>query len=118
MTQGPRFQIEPMQSDDSTRTTNVVFDPTTGNLAIDYSVYLNRIASATEELVISSQATQSAVEEIRDIINGTQEVTGAGIPFKDAYAGLSMSTLIKTLEEEKVNINNLIAKTKGYLDSV
>ena len=118
MTQGPRFQVEPMQSADSGVTTQVVFDPITGNLAIDYSQYMIRIAVAVEELVTSSQATQEAVEEIRNIINGTKEVAGAGIPFKDAYAGLSMSTLVKVLEEENVNINNLIAKTKRYLDSV
>jgi len=79
------------------------------------------IIKLTEELTYIRQATQgikTANTAVKEIVTGEQETIGAGIPFKDAYAGLSMSTLIKTLEEEKVNINNLIAKTKRYLDSV
>jgi hypothetical protein len=79
------------------------------------------IVKMAKEVTLLREATQginTANTAVKEIVTGEQETIGAGIPFKDAYAGLSMSTLIKTLEEEKVNINNLIAKTKRYLDSV
>ena len=77
-----------------------------------------KIAKEISLLVQTTQGIETANTAVKEIVTGEQEVIGAGIPFKDAYAGLSMSTLIKTLEEEKVNINNLIAKTKQYLDSL
>jgi hypothetical protein len=51
MTQGPRFQVEPVQAQDSSTTINVVFDESTGNMAIDYSDKYDRIATALEQLV-------------------------------------------------------------------
>ena len=51
MTQGPRFQVEPVQAQDSSTTINVVFDESTGNMAIDYSDKYERIATALEQLV-------------------------------------------------------------------
>jgi hypothetical protein len=111
MSSGPRFQVELAQTDDSTRDTYVVFDETTGNMAVDYSQYYARMADAAE-------ATQAAVEEIRDIINGTQEVTGGGVPIKDIYAALSYSALIKVFNEEGVDIDSLIEQTQAKLDGL
>jgi hypothetical protein len=104
MTEGPRFQIEIAQTDDSTKDIYVVFDENTGNFNIDYSQYYERMASA--------------VEEIRDIINGTQEVTGGGIPFKDVYAALSYSGITKVLtEEELASASDNLEKAKSDLES-
>jgi uncharacterized protein YaiE (UPF0345 family) len=52
MTQGPRFQVEPVQAQDSSTTINVVFDESTGDMAIDYSDKYERIATALEQLVV------------------------------------------------------------------
>jgi hypothetical protein len=52
MSQGPRFQVEPIQAQDSSTTINVVFDDSTGNMAIDYSDKYERIATALEQLVV------------------------------------------------------------------
>ena len=52
MSQGPRFQVEPVQAQDSSTTINVVFDESTGNMAIDYSDKYERIATALEQLVV------------------------------------------------------------------
>ena len=79
------------------------------------------IVKMAKELTLLREATQgikTANTTVKEIVTGEQQVTGAGIPFRDAYAGLSMSTLIKVLEEERVNISALIAKTKQYLDNV
>lgn len=95
------------------------------SIAIDYSLYYERMAAAAEaqatamqNLVTAAQAQQSAVEEIRDIINGSQEVAGGGIPMKDVYASLSYSALIKVFEEEGVDVDALIAKTQTKLDGI
>jgi hypothetical protein len=50
MTQGPRLQIEPVQAQDSSTTINVVFDETSGNIAIDYTDKYERIATALERM--------------------------------------------------------------------
>jgi glycyl-tRNA synthetase alpha subunit len=52
MSQGPRFQVEQVQAQDSSTTINVVFDDSTGNMAIDYSDKYERIATALEQLVV------------------------------------------------------------------
>ena len=52
MSQGPRFQVESVQAQDSSTTINVVFDESTGNMAIDYSDKYERIATALVQLVV------------------------------------------------------------------
>jgi hypothetical protein len=57
MSQGPRFQVEPVQAQDSSTTINVVFDESTGNMAIDYSDKYERIATALETLASLASTT-------------------------------------------------------------
>jgi hypothetical protein len=57
MSQGPRFQVEPVQAQDSSTTINVVFDEATGNMAIDYSDKYDRIATALERIVVLAEGS-------------------------------------------------------------
>ena len=110
---------------DSSQGPYLVTDDANGGIAIDYSWYYNRMAEAqertakaAEDQALAAQAQQAAVEEIRDIINGTQQVTGGGIPMKDVYAALSYSALIKVFNEEGVDIDSLIEQTQTKLDGL
>jgi len=76
------------------------------------------IVKLTKELAKLSESTSvisNANDSVKRIVTGEDEVSGAGIPFKDAYAALSMGSLIKALEDEQENVNALVAKTKAYL---
>jgi hypothetical protein len=115
MSDGPRLQVEIAQTDDSTRNTQVILDPETGNIAVDYSQYYDRIATATEALQAAAEAQQAAVEEIRDIITGVTEPSGGGIPMKDVYAALSYSTLIDYFNTEGKDVNELMTQVKAIL---
>jgi hypothetical protein len=57
MSQGPRLEVEPFQTADSSFSGYAVIDTTTGNIAIDYSRYYERIATALETLSSLSSTT-------------------------------------------------------------
>lgn len=113
------------EQQDSSEGPYLVTDDVNGGIAIDYSWYYNRMAEAQERVAAAAErqadaaeAQKAAVEEIRDIVNGTQEVTGGGIPMKDVYAALSYSALIKVFNEEGVDIDALVSETKTKLDGL
>jgi hypothetical protein len=47
---GPRLQVEQVSTEDSSKLLNVVFDEESGSIAIDYSPYYERIATAIESI--------------------------------------------------------------------
>ena len=98
MTQGPRLLVENAYTDDSSRSTPVIINEQTGHIAVDYSQYYERIASSLE-----------AIENA---------VTTEGVNFKDVYAALSYSSLIKVFEEEGTDIDDLISKTQNRLQGL
>jgi hypothetical protein len=108
-------------------------------VAFNYSPHLDRIVTALEQISlsmafvadkidnisdkltdISNKATIDSqnLQDIRDIFLGEKEVVGAGIPIKDVYSALAYSSLIKVFEEEGVDIDALIAKTKSKLEGL
>jgi len=115
-------------------------------VAFNYSPHLDRIVTALEELSLSmafvadkidnisdkltdisntlgtiadkSIIDSQNLQDIRDIFLGEKEVVGAGIPIKDVYSALAYSSLIKVFEEEGVDIDALIAKTRSKLEGL
>lgn len=62
MSEGPRIIVEPFQTDDSSRSGYAVIDENTGNIAIDYTQYYNRIATALE--TIATAATNDGIKTL------------------------------------------------------
>lgn len=87
---------------------NVLYDLINTQIVIDYTAYYERIATALE-------SSQTAIEDMRDVVTGSREVTGGGIPIKDAYAALSYSTIFKVLTEQGVDVDSLISQTQTKL---
>lgn len=94
MTTGPRLQVEPVQTADSSKTLYAVFDEQTGSVAIDYSPYYERIATALETIA-SNTTTMKNLSQ------------GAGINFKGPYEWLSMSSLYRLYRDQNVDISKL-----------
>ena len=57
MSQGPRLQVEPFQTADSSQTSYAVINEESGAIAIDYSQYYERMATALETLATLSSTT-------------------------------------------------------------
>lgn len=57
MTIGPKLQVEPFQTDDSSRTGYAVINPESGSIAIDYTQYYERIATSLETLATLASST-------------------------------------------------------------
>jgi hypothetical protein len=106
-------------------------------IAYDYSDQINAIVSAinnmsenTANTIISlSNVANKMVEVSNSIEQQTKSInaqsaviqallSSSGVPIRDVYGSLSYSTLIKVLEEEDVDINELIARTRVYLESL
>lgn len=98
MTAGPRLLVEIAYTEDSSLTTPVIINEATGHIAVDYSKYYERIASSLETI--------------------ENAVTTEGVNFKDVYASLSYSSLIKVFEEEGIDIDDLISKTQDKLQGL
>lgn len=69
MAAGPRLQVEQISTEDSSKSLNVVFDETSGSIAIDYSTYYDRIATAVESIsndvnVIKTLAETTGIKTI------------------------------------------------------
>ena len=61
MSQGPRLQVEPFQTADSSQTSYAVINEESGAIAIDYSQYYERMATALETLATLSSTTCTVI---------------------------------------------------------
>jgi hypothetical protein len=106
MTIGPRLQVEQVQTDDSSKNLNVVFDERSGSIEIDYSQYYERIASALEEI---SQNTSRIKELAED----------EGLNFKGPYDWLNFVTTYKYLiEQGRVNDASVLPNKQVSDDTI
>jgi len=84
------------------------------NISVSLANVSDKINNISDKTTLDSQN----IKDIRDIFLGEKEVVGAGIPIKDVYSALAYSSLIKVFEEEGVDIDALIAKTKSKLEGL
>jgi hypothetical protein len=106
-------------------------------IAYDYSNQINAIVTAinnmsenTANTIISLSNVANKMVEVSNSIDQQTEsinaqsaviqalLSSSGVPIRDVYGSLSYSTLIKVLEEEDVDIDDLIARTRVYLESL
>jgi hypothetical protein len=87
MSQGPRLQVEQVQTEDSSKSLNVVFDEQSGSIAIDYSPYYERIATAIEEIAANTS-------NITNLANTT------GIKTVSPYEWIELVSVYKYLIED------------------
>lgn len=72
MSQGPRLQVEAFQTSDSSQTGYAVINEESGAIAIDFSQYYERIATALETL-----ATLSSTTGVKTISTLSEDSTSA-----------------------------------------
>lgn len=106
---------------------------TTTDIEIDYSNHLDRLVTALDQ--ISSNINQMrAIQEqtvliLSQLNNNYQQsavaatrvadtISGDAIPTKDIYAALGYASLIRLFEEQGVDINSLLQKTKNILEGL
>jgi hypothetical protein len=87
MSQGPRLQVEQVQTEDSTQALNVVFDETSGSIAIDYSPYYERIATAMESIATDVGTIKTLAET-------------TGIKTVSPYAWIELVSIYKYLVDD------------------
>lgn len=92
MASGPRLQVEQVSTDDSSRSLNVVFDEASGSIAIDYSPFYERIATAMESVATSITSIQGLAE-------------GNGIRVVTPYEWVTLISIYKLLIEEDKLVN-------------
>lgn len=102
-------------------------------IAYDYSDHLDRLVTALDQ--ISSNINQMrAIQEqtvliLAQLNNNYQQsavaatrvadtISGDAIPTKDIYAALGYASLIRLYEEQGVDINSLLQKTKNVLEGL
>jgi hypothetical protein len=87
MAAGPRLQVEQVSTEDSSKLLNVVFDEESGSIAIDYSSYYERIATAIEEIAANTS-------NITNLANTT------GIKTVSPYEWIELVSIYKYLIED------------------
>ena len=97
---GPRLQVEQVATEDSSQLLNVVFDEASGSIAIDYSPYYERIASAAESIATAVTSGQLATQTER---------------IADSLETSDSSKLADNLQSMVVDINaiKVLAETTG-----
>jgi len=93
-----KWRSEPILGDDSVPVADAIINDSNTAIAINYAPQLERIAAS--------------LEKIASVIDSE------GVVFKDKYASLSYSSLIKVFEEEGIDIDALIAKTQNKLSGL
>lgn len=61
-----RIQSQTVTGEDSSNPLNVIFDDISGHIAVDYSSYYNRIASALETIATNSDSIKNNLEIIAE----------------------------------------------------
>lgn len=101
MTIGPKLQVEPVQTDDSSKNLYAVFHEESGSLAIDYSSYYERIATSLE--IIATKMTE--IESHQQALKNQAE--GKGIHIKGPYEWLSMAAIYRIFVEQGVDFDSI-----------
>lgn len=101
MTLQSRIQSENIVGEDSSNPLNVIFDDVSGHIAIDYSSYYNRIASALETIASNSTtiATQITTLTTQATTIAAQSTTTAANTTTIADKQTAMETYQKKLKE-------------------
>ena len=106
MASGPRLQVEQISTDDSTQSLNVVFDETSGSIAIDYSPYYERISSASEATVSADyseyyERIATAMESIATDVGTIKTLAETtGIKTVSPYAWIELVSIYKYLVDD------------------
>jgi hypothetical protein len=106
MASGPRLQVEQISTDDSTQALNVVFDETSGSIAIDYSPYYERISSASEATVSADyseyyERIATAMESIATDVGTIKTLAETtGIKTVSPYAWIELVSIYKYLVDD------------------
>ena len=81
---------------------------------INMSTNSTVIRNNTNTMVQKCTTDTNNLQDIRNVVLSDQQ--GPGVPIRDVYSSIAYSTLIKLFEDEGIDINALIAKTKAQLD--
>ena len=95
---GEKWRSEPILGEDSSPIAEAIVNDDNTAIAINYAPQLERIATSLETIASA--------------------INGEGVVFKDKYASLSYSSLIKVFEEENIDLDALIAKTQTKLSGL
>ncbi len=82
-------------------TPSLIIDTVSSVVSVDYTVQLDRIATAIETVATNSTTLATNSTTMKNLANGT------GIHFTGPYEWLSMSSLYKLYKEQKVDIQKL-----------
>jgi hypothetical protein len=104
MSQGPRLQVEPFQTADSSQTSFAVINEESGAIAIDYSQYYERIAVATEQLVAKLTEIETHQKRLKELGEGD------GIHIIGPWEWLGISSIVRLYEERGIDLAELKAK--------
>jgi hypothetical protein len=118
MASGPRLQVEQISTDDSTQALNVVFDETSGSIAIDYSPYYERISSASEATVSADyseyyERIATAMESIATDVGTIKTLAETtGIKTVSPYKWMELVSIYKYLIDEGTLLQTNTASTE------
>lgn len=92
---------ETIVGEDSSNPLNVVYHESSGHIVIDYSKYYERIATATEQLVVATEHISTKLTEIELHHQRIRELAeGAGIRIISPFELFSFVTSYRSLIEE------------------
>jgi len=116
---GKKWRLEPILGEDSSRIADAIVNDDNTAIAINYAPQLERIATSLETTVTSLETIATSTETIATSLETiASAINDEGVVFKDKYASLSYSSLIKVFEEEGIDIDALIAKTQNKLSGL
>jgi predicted lipoprotein len=116
MAAGPRLQVEPISTDDSSQSLNVVFDEASGSIAIDYSPYYERIASASEATALADYSAYyeriaTAMESIATDVSAIKTLAETtGVKSVSPYDLISAASMYSYYSDNVADLDTLITK--------
>jgi len=101
MAAGPRLQVEQVSTEDSSKLLNVVFDEESGSIAIDYSPYYERIATAMESIstAVTNTDTSNQLAIHAERIADSLETSDSSILADNLQSMVNDINSIKVLSE-------------------
>jgi hypothetical protein len=119
MASGPRLQVEQISTDDSTQALNVVFDETSGSIAIDYSPYYERISSASEATVSADyseyyERIATAMESIATAVGTIKTLAETtGIHTAGAYDLITAASMYSYYTDNSAELDTILTKLQS-----